>query len=312
MKIYLTVTLFIASLSLVAQDIVESNAFFLAVNGTNTQLAYLKPTVVDTAGVVIGKIVIHDIQKKTSSPFNDNEYSRDNLVAAWSSDDQRFFVSDGTSVVMFVEHKQTMKQLFKKVMDEDLITTFRTSQDGKRVAVSVREVRRDKVFQAVYLVNTENGELEKIYSVLDLVDKSRGSNVSFLNAKTTFVHDVNKNLFEIPWDKKKQRQRIDRADRTLYADEGSVYYQKDNSLMKYSIKDKTHIAIFSAQNLKANYVNKYTEGNVIVSLNESFFMVDNTGSFKKLNLKPGNYQIVNDQIAIKQDADNIFLLSFIH
>ena len=78
----------------------------------------------------------------------------------------------------------------------------------------------------------------------------------------------------------------------------------DDALIQLTYKTFNKLKIFQSNRLEVQYVGKYNE-EIVINFNDNIYVYNSSGKIVSLNLESGNYEYIDQDMAIKKSMDKL-------
>ena len=303
MKAFLFIILQFVYLGTLCQSLIDNNSHFLEMDVNSKHVVYFKSHSNEPDEYKEGSVYLYDVENKKSSLLNRNTYILSFLNIKWARNGKYFFLSDGVRLTVFSFKDNKTKVLFE-ASKGDFINNLEISNSARYIVFNVKKSEEGKKRQVVYRIDWATDVCEEIYSIDDTSRGEMLKNESFItDSGEVFIHDIKKRLFEIRVDK----STIDIeqfAKDVHYLDEKYLYYSMDDALIQLTYKTFNKLKIFQSNRLEVQYVGKYNE-EIVINFNDNIYVYNSSGKIVSLNLESGNYEYIDQDMAIKKSMDKL-------
>jgi len=310
MKFILFAILVALSLNSCSQTLISKNSWFLAGSAKPGYIAYFKSDSDEPDEYLEGHVFIFDINKNESYPLNNDIYILNFLNVSWSSNNDAYFMSSGSSLDYYSFVTKERHNLFS-ASENGIINSFSVSNNGNLVALNEKIIKKNSNTQVFYLIDINKKSTQKIFEIDDLSIGESLANIFLFdsNDENIFIETISGELiyFNI---KSSMRQDIDSdIDKMFCVSGDNLYYQKNGNLIQYNYKSKEQVEIITGgNNIDFQYVNSAKGNNIVINFNDNVFIYDENSGLKKVpNLPKGEYVYIKDGLAIETLDNNLLL-----
>lgn len=289
------------------QTLIDSNSHFLEMDVNSKHVVYFKFNSDEPDEYREGNVYLYDIEHKSSSLLNKNTYILNFLNVEWTRNGKYFFLSDGMQLTVF-SFKENQTRVLYEAAKGNFINNLRISNSGRYAVFNVKKNEGGKITQAVYRFDWASDRCEEIYSIDDNSVGEALKNESFItDSGDAFILDLNKRFFEIGLDK--SVKTIEQMAKEIhYVEDNNLYYSVIGALVQLDRKTLKKFKIFESRTLRVNYVGKYKE-DIVINFNDNTYVYNPGGKVVSLNLKPGRYVYIDQNLAIRQSQEGLYLHS---
>ena len=312
MRFILFTILVALSLNSCSQTLISKNSWFLGASAKPGYIVYFESENNDPDEYVEGHVFIYDINESKSFPLNYDSYILNFLNVSWSSNNDAYFMSSGSSLDYYSFVTNERRNLFS-ACENGVINSFSVSNNGNIVALNEKILSGDNNTQVFYLIDIKKESTKKVFEIEDSsIGESLMNNFLFDSTdEKIFIKTISGELIYF-YIKSSLRQNIDSDISKMFCISGdNLYYQKNGSLIQYNYKNREQIAIVEGgSNIDIQYVNNTTGNNIVINFNDNVFFYDeNSGLEKVPSLPKGEYVYIKNGLAI-ETLDNSLYLHF--
>lgn len=310
MKFILFTILVALSLNSCSQTLINKNSWFLGASAKPGYIVYFKSDNSEPDEYIEGHVFIYDITQKESFQLNDESYILNFLNVSWSSNNDAYFMSSGSSLDYYSFVTNERHNLFS-ASEDGIINSFSVSNNGNLVALNEKIIKGNSNTQIFYLIDINKKSTQKIFEIDDLSIGESLANIFLFDStdENIFIETISGELiyFNI---KSSMRQDIDSdIDKMFCVSGDNLYYQKNGNLIQYNYKSKEQVEIIKGgNNVDFQYVNSAKGNNIVINFNDNVFLYDENSGLKKVpNLPKGEYVYIKDGLAIETLDNNLLL-----